>query len=250
MSDEFRGYIPRDYDSFPTGSSLRFNTVKQLPESEWRERIDYLCSIKAMPYHWHMRLGKRVILNQRRTNYCWCYGTVAAVLNCYAVQGIGHVKLNAHAVAYLGKRGKNRGGFGAEACDYINQYGIPETKVLPEFTKTLRWDRLVKANARQHNIVEFEDIGRNNFQSVVSNLLGDDPAPVTVAFDWWRHLVCALGVTYDRNGRYGLIVVNSWGSKWGSGGLSGGYGIIWGDKAVPFEAIAVRNVNARSESDV
>lgn len=248
MQDEYRGYVLRDYESHPEGSSLPFATVRELPISEWRGRIDYLNSIEAMPYHWHKRLGSKAIMNQRRTNYCWCYGTVAAVKNCYAVQGIGHVDLNAFAVAYLGKRGKNRGGYGAEACSLIEQYGIPTRKSLPEFTKTLRWDRLVKADARQNKIVSFEEIGRNRFETVVSHLIGDDPSPCTVAFDWWRHLVCALGVTYDKAGRFGLIVVNSWGSKWGAGGLAGGYGIIWGEKAVPFESIAVRNVKARRET--
>ena len=249
MSLEFRGYVPRDYESHPEGSSLPFANQKEIPVSQWKERIDYLNSIEAMPYHWHKKLGRSAIMNQRKTNYCWCYGTVAAVKNCYAVQGIGNIRLNAHAVAYLGKKGKNKGGFGAEACEYIERFGIPETTVLPEFSKTLRWDRLVKANARQNKIVSFQEIGKNRFESVVSNLIGDDPAPCTVAFDWWRHLVCALAVTYDNRGRFGLIVVNSWGSKWGAGGMSGGYGIIWGSKAVPFESIAVRNVKARKESD-
>lgn len=247
MLEEFRGYVPRDYESFPEGFNLPFSVQQEVPSSQWRDRIDYLNSIEAMPYHWHKKMGKAAIMNQRKTNYCWCYGVVAAVKNCYAVQGVGNVKLNAHAVAYIGKKGRNRGGFGAEACGLIQKHGIPETTVLPEFTKTLRWDRLVKASARQNNIVSFEEIGRNKFDAVVSNLIGDDPAPVTVAFEWWRHLVTALGVTYDRSGRYGLIVVNSWGSKWGAGGLSGGYGIIWGDKAIPFESIAVRNVRARKE---
>jgi hypothetical protein len=247
--DESRGYVPRDYELFPEGSTLSFDSSKPIPKSEWKSRIDYLNEIESMPIHWHRRLGQRAIFNQRKSNYCWMYGTVAAVRNCYAVQGVGKVKLNPYAVAYLGKKGRNQGGFGAEACRYIDQYGIPETTVLPEFSKTLRWDRLVKASARQNKICDFQEIGQNNFEGVVNCLIGDDPAPCTVAFDWWRHLVCALGVTYDRQGNFGLLIVNSWGSKWGAGGESGGYGIIWGSKAVPFEAIAVRNVKARVEVD-
>ena len=193
---EYTGYVPRDYASHPEGTALPFASQPDIPVSQWRERIDYMTEIGAMPYHWHLKLGKRAIMNQRKTNYCWCYGTVAAVTNCYAVQGIGHIKLNAHAVAYLGKRGRNKGGYGLEACEYIKEYGIPETHALPEFTKTLRWDRLVRDNAKQNGIVSFEEIGRDRFGSVVSNLIGDDPAPCTVAFEWWRHLVTALGVTY------------------------------------------------------
>lgn len=248
MPDRARGYQPRDYREFPEGYNLPSHTAKAIPSSEWRERIDYLNSISAQPVHWHKSLGKRAIQNQRSSNYCWMYGTVAAMINSLATQGVGFVNLNPYAVAYLGKRGANRGGFGAEACEYLDKYGCPTKSALPEFTKTLRWTSLVKANARQHKICEFSEIGSDNFDAVVSNLIGDDPAPCTVAFSWWRHLVCALGVTYNSRGNYGLIVVNSWGSKWADGGESGGYGIIWGAKAVPHEAIAVRSVLARKES--
>lgn len=247
MAIEKRGYVPRDYESHPETYNLPRNAGNYLPSSEWRERIDYLNSIKGQCLHWHRSLGDRVIMNQRNTNYCWMYGTVAAIKNCYATQGIGHVDLNAHAVAYMGKRGANRGGFGAEACEYIQKYGIPQQSSVPEFTKTLRWDRLVRADARQHGIVAFSEIGRDNFEGVVSTLLADDPAPCTVAYRWWGHLVCALAVTYDRSGRFGLVVVNSWGKKWGAGGESRGYGVLWGDKAIPHECIAVRNVLARKE---
>lgn len=249
MALEKRGYILRDYESYPETYNLPRFASKYIPSTEWRERIDYMNSIRGQCFYWHKALGDNVVMNQRNTNYCWMYGTVAAIKNCYATQGVGNLNLNAHAVAYMGKRGRNVGGFGAEACDYIMQYGIPQQSALPEFTRTLRWDRLVRADASRHNIVAFSEIGRNNFEGVVSTLLADDPAPCTVAFDWWGHLVCALAVTYDKNGQFGLVVVNSYGKKWGAGGESKGYGVVWGDKAVPFESIAVRNVRARSESD-
>lgn len=246
--DEHKGYIPRDYESCPEGSQFEFSNVKNLPRSEWKQRIDFLNEIEAMPYHWHRKQGPSFVMNQRKSNYCWCYGVCAAIKNCYAVQGIGAIKLNAFAVAYRGKKGKNRGGWGAEAVKYISEWGIPETHAIPEFKKTLRWDRLVQANARQNKIVEFTEVGKNNFDGLVSNLIGDDPAPCSVGYDWWGHLVCALGVAYDRRGNYGIIFVNSWGSKYGSGSLSGGYGIIWGEKkATAYESIAVRNVKAREE---
>jgi hypothetical protein len=127
----------------------------------------------------------------------------------------------------------------------IQQYGIPQTSVLPEYTKTRRWSNEVQSNADKHKMVSFMEIGRRDLDSVVSALLMSQCA-ITVAFDWWRHLVVALGVAY-KGGEWGLIVANSWGTKWSQGGESGGYGIIWGKKAIPFEAVAVKYVKAREE---
>lgn len=248
MRGRYRGYVERDYKSYPEFGSYREFSGGYIPRSEWIGRIEHLNEIKGQPVHWHK--AKCQIKQQARTNYCWCYGTVSGIETAYAMSGISDIELNAHAVAFRGKRGANKGGFGLEACHYVQDYGIPETQVLAEFTKTVRWSDPVQQNASQHKLYEFEELPRNDsFEAVASALLGDKPCSCTVAFSWWRHLVLAVGVAVRRRNQFGLIIANSWGKNWSLGGEVGGYGIIWDErgKADPFEAIAIRGVKARKE---
>jgi hypothetical protein len=53
-----------------------------------------------------------------------------------------------------------------------------------------------------------------------------------------------VGVAVKGDG-FGLICVNSWGSNW----AENGYTTLWGKKAVPFEAVAVRQVRSREETN-
>lgn len=248
MPGRFRGYEKRDYKAFPSFCEYPEWSSGYLPRSEWKERIDYLNSIKSQPVHWHKKRCK--IKNQLASNYCWSFGTVSAVETAYAMSGIEGLELNAHAVAYRGKKGRNRGGFGLECCKLIQEAGIPETRHLPEFTKALTWNSEIKKEAAKHRLYEFEELPReNSFEAVVSALIGKKPSPTTVAFSWWRHLVVALGVIATKRNHYGLIIANSWGTNWSLGGETGGYGIIWDrqNRADPFEAIAIKSVKARRE---
>lgn len=239
-----RGYIPRDYKSVPEFSAYPELGVTRLPRSQWKERVEYLNEIQGMPYHWHKQYAK--IRSQSRYSYCWMYGTVCAVETSYAMQGVGSPHLNAHAAAYRGKRGANRGGFGVEACRYIQASGIPQESVLAGYVKQRSWSPEVQANADLHKLVDFHEIGSNDFEGCVSALIGENPQPITLALRWWRHLVCGLGVAIKGND-VGLIIANSHGTRYSAGGKSGGYGILWGRKAVSFESVAVRHVKARSE---
>ncbi len=123
MPGRFRGYEKRDYKAFPSFCEYPEWSSGYLPRSEWKERIDYLNSIKSQPVHWHKKRCK--IKNQLASNYCWSFGTVSAVETAYAMSGIEGLELNAHAVAYRGKKGRNRGGFGLECCKLIQEAGIP-----------------------------------------------------------------------------------------------------------------------------
>lgn len=240
-----RGYVERDYASVPQFSAYPEAAASRLPRSEWKSRIDHLNELGAQPFHWHKRYVK--IRSQSRFPYCWSYGTVCAMETAYAMQGVGSPHLNGHALAYRGKKGKLHGGFATEACKYIEKYGVPQESVLKGYVRQRSWSNEVQANADKHKLVQFEEIAKNDIDALVSCLIGEDPQPSTIALSWWKHLVCALGVTMDRRGNVGIIFANSWGTKYKEGGLDGGYGILWGRKAIAYEAVAVRHVKARSE---
>ena len=239
-----RGYVERDYKSVPEFSAFEEFGGNRLPRNEWKERIDYLNEQQAQPYHWHKRYVK--IRSQSRYPYCWMWGTCCALETAFAMQGVGSPHLNAHAAAYRGKRGAMRGGFGVEACRYIQSFGVPQESVLKGYVKQRSWSKEVQENADKHKLVDFQELGKNDFDGVVSALIGENPQPVTLALSWWRHLVAGIGVAHK--GRdFGIIIANSHGTRYSAGGLKGGYGILWGKKAVPFESVAVRHAKARSE---
>jgi hypothetical protein len=241
-----KGYIERSYTDVPEFSAYPEFSGIRVPRSEWKDRVDYLNELENQPYHWHRH--EQPIMSQKSWPYCASYGTVAAVKTAYSIQGVGHVDLNAFALAYRQKNGARRGGFGVEYCNAIQRWGVPTHKTIKEFTRTTKWSEVVAKDAERHKLVEFEELGRRDFEGVVSALIGSRPCPVTLAFSWWKHLVVGLGVEIDKKGNVGIIIANSWGTGWGSGGLGKGYGIIWGDKAVPYEAVAVRAIKAREES--
>lgn len=244
------GYIPRDYEEVPEFSAFNEFSGDNIPRSQWSELIDHHNEHQSMPVHWHKKYLN--IESQGSWGYCWMYGTVACVANRYAMQGVGNPNLCAWASAYRGKSGRNVGGYGVEACRYIQDFGIPSQDVFPEFTKNMNlWkSKEVIESADKHKLVDFEEFGRSGiFDSVVSAILNpDDPSPCTLAFTWWGHLVAGVGVAKKGND-FGLIIANSWGTQYNAGGESNGYGILWGNKAVPFEAVRVRKVKARDESE-
>lgn len=246
MSGDGKGYELRDYESHKEFSFYREFSGDRVPMYEWKDRIDYMNQMQSQPVHWHKRYCS--IMSQKSTNYCWCYSVVAGLKNAYARQGVGDVDLNAYATAYRGKNGANRGGFIGEACKYIQEHGVPEQSVLAEFKKTRRWTDEQQQNADKHKMAEFEELGRNDIEGVVSALIGKQPCAVAIALSWWRHAVLAVGCVLDRSRQLGLIIANSWSTRYAAGGESGGYGIIWGKRAVPYEAVAIRHVTARNEA--
>lgn len=243
------GYEDRDWNKVPFASRHSKYSGKIYPRKDWVELIELQKKNRTSPMHIHK--GNEVpILNQGRYGYCWMYGTVGCVLNRYAAQGIDPVpNLNAHGTAAMGKRYRNQGGFGVEATEYIEEYGIPTFDFWPEFSndRSLENNPEVEENCELHKLVTFEEAPKDNFDIVMSALIDPiDPSPCTLAFSWWRHLVAGLCGMYRGSGRnieWGLGFANSWTEKWGQKG----YGTVWNSKAKPFESVIVRSVKAVKE---
>jgi len=241
---ETGGYIPRDFDSEPFGSTLPKFTGKVYSMKELRELSAMHEKNQSSPLHWHKDTVK--IKSQKSTNFCWMFGTVTGVEAQYGKQGHTNLGLSPASTACMTLNFQNKGGWGSWACRGINDYGIATYDKWPNvsFDRSLpnRWD--VKANMEQHDLHDFEDLGRENFMAVASALLDEhDPAPCTGGFTWWGHLVLLLHVGFDKEGKPYTVFANSWGASWGEQG----YGTLTGDKMVPYESIRIGNVKPRSK---
>lgn len=219
------------------------NTVTKYDRKDWPELMALQEKHRTSPYHIHKDY-KVPVLSQKSTNYCWMFGTVAGMMNRYAMMDGVSPLLSPAGPACQGKNYRNEGGWGREAVEYIKEYGVPTQSAWPNcsFNKKLPEQPSVKKSSKKHNIVQFELCERYDFDTVMSALL--DPynsSPVTLGLLWWGHLVLGLqAIRYD--GEWGIVFVNSWDYNWGEGG----YGVLLGDKANPTEAVVIKSIKPRS----
>jgi hypothetical protein len=234
-----RGYNPAQ--AGPFGSSAPASQITRLPRSTWADHMRRQEAEKSSPFHWFQAGGVKV-LNQGQWGYCWMYGLVGAMQTAYAMTGQTAPHLNAHFPAWLGKRGRNEGGWAGEALKYIAEFGVPEMSLFSGHpTSRELFERgEVQANAEQHKVVEFGELPRNDYEALVSVLLDPiNPRPVTMGLNWWGHLIYAVRAVRD-----GILIVNSWGERWGQNGLS----VLAPNRSVAFEQIAVERVAVRSQA--
>ncbi|MEL6895767.1 MAG: hypothetical protein AAFP90_06685 [Planctomycetota bacterium] len=246
------GYDVRLYDDAGLASVCNGEWNGEIfPESQWPELIRFHEENNSSPDHHHIASGCK-ILNQRRTNYCWIHGPAGAMQVALAQAGYDPPHLSAAATGALIKRGRNVGGWGAEAIDGIvgNRYGMPTVDVYPEGTINLNLARSerVRRSAAVNDELEFLKLPRERdrvpLQVIASVLLNPhEPMPISTGFAWWGHLTFHSKFGRDQRNRWGCINVNSWGERWGNGGKS----FIAMPKCLPDEGIAIRRVKHREQ---
>lgn len=238
------GYEARPYERAPLGAYATPMNRPLIPRAEWESHIKRQERDKTSPDDWR-RMGDVPILDQNGLPYCWCYGMVGAIMTVYAMSGTPVPHLSATGPAAQGKNWRKDGGWAGEAIEYIRKYGIPTLDAWPEHSmdRSLPGKHEVQLSAKQHGIVEFEELPRNSFESLMTVLLDPvDPRPVTLGLNWWGHLVYAVRAVALGSGKFGALIANSWKLSWGKQGCS----VLSESKATAFEQIAPLRIQQRA----
>jgi hypothetical protein len=177
------------------------------------------------------------ILNQGRRPYCWAYGTVGAMMTGYAASGLPVPHLSATSLAAKIKNYRDVGGWAGEAIRGNQTHGVSTIEHWPEAALDRRYDTPAqRANAALHRATEWAELPKKNFDAVATALLRG--FSVTLGLLWWGHLVYATKLVVISRNRYGVLIRNSWGSNWETGGKA----VLEESRATPDEAFIVRSV--------
>lgn len=218
------GYERRNFTSDPLYSLGKPVQVAKIPREEWRERIADMNARELFPIHRLKRAGYKT-KNQRGTNYCWAFGTVTAFEAAQLRQGREYVPLSPASVAGPITGYKNVGGWSGPVARYLKSHGACPSSLWSDTAIDPKLDTPESRIAREdHRVREWQE--SDDWDLCVSALLGGDAA--SVAYDWWWHIVCAVGLNYVGESLK-LAILNSWGESW----ESGGYGYLSGAKMIP-----------------
>lgn len=231
------GYQARDFERYPLGYATPIFELPNLPRSEWAERAEALEVAKATAEHICEYAGVP-ILNQSRRPYCWAYGMVGAMMASYATAGVAVPHLSATSLAAKIKNYRDVGGWAGEAIEGNQRFGVSTIEYWPEAALDPRYDTPEqRANAALHKATEWAELRANSFDAVASALLRG--FAVTLGLSWWGHLVYATKLLVLGQNRYGVLIRNSWGTGWETGGK----GVLAESRATPAEAFIVRSVS-------
>jgi len=227
VSEYGTGFIDRDFNAEPFGSVVPEFSGETYSRDTWRDLIKEQDERKCSPYH-AFKSANCPILNQSRTNYCWCFGLVQGVAVALAQSGYDEsppLHLSASYPAQLYKGYRNVGGWAMQAVKAVQEHGIPTVQVFQEalISRSHTQRSIVKKSAQKYGIAEYEEIPSRDFSTAFSALIAPDCSPVTLGLSWWGHLVLGIKGVYEEGKGYGILIVNSWGKSWSGDGMQ----VLW-----------------------
>lgn len=255
------GLVPRDYMKHPVGSyagSVPFGDLnEELPLIPWEAMPDLIADkVRNKTQLSDIRNiannGDPIpSLDQNGQGYCWFYSVTSAVLLLRAVAGLPYVRLSAHSGAWVIKGGRDQGGWGAQALEFVMKNGIVPVTHWPEksmngrtFNTQANWAEGAKYKVTEGFIDLDEPVysRKLSIQQRLTCLICN--IPVIGDRSWWGHSTCDMdavdanpSLRPDNPLRYGVRTWNSWRDSWGQNGT----GVITGNK-VPAAGVAPRAV--------
>lgn len=209
---------PRDFGRYPVGgcgfAAIRpFNTyTKAELIDRIKQRDEYRSGLR------HICDSKRILCkDQDGISYCWAYGTVHVMEIAYGVQGDGYVPLSATAAGALITGGVNRGGYGAEAIDFLSKHGTCREQDWPEHQISLRYNTPQVSQMSQCNVItDWGELPTGDLDQLAAAVINN--FPVTIGLPWWGHQVAIIDLVLLAGNVIGFVFDNSWGTNWGENG--------------------------------
>lgn len=233
-----QGLIPRDYAAEPLGEGYAGPMDFELiPRSEWPDRIADMERSKSRLTDLADFAGLTV-LNQNGTNYCWANSVVHCIEIGRIIQGEQFIRLSPASVAAPITGYRNVGGWPNKALEYIAKNGVVPESDWPCNAIDRKYDTEATRQKRAlFQADDWYDVPPRNFDALMTCLLLR--MPCAIALNWWGHAITAMSPHYA-NGKFGVIIDNSWGPQWSDHGRS----VLSEAKATPDECLAVKVVTA------
>ena len=209
---------PRDMNRYPVGGCgfAALRPFNQYTKTEIIERIKQRDAARSGLRHILDSKGVPV-KDQDGIPYCWIYSTVHTMEIAYAVQGDGYLPLSATAAGTLITRGVSRGGYGAEAIDFLSKHGTCREQDWPEHQINLKYHSdKIDQMAENNMITDWGELPSGNLDQLAAAVLNN--FPVTIGLQWWGHQVTIIDVVLLPGDVIGFVFNNSWGTRWGDNG--------------------------------
>lgn len=231
------GYVPRNYAAQPYGS-LPFAAPfsgRVHPRNEWQDLAEELERTGSLLSQIIARRNYAAS-NQANTNYCWFHGVSNGDRALRAKAGLPDNHPSPASGAAQIKRGRNEGGNGIDALEWMIENGINTLDEWPENSRDLRHATPENAAlAKGRRVQEWWDVEPD--EDVVFSLLLDR-IPVAAGYNWWGHLIVLLDPIF-KNGKPNARGWNSWSPDWPQQGANGLF-TFDGRKWIPDDCVAPR----------
>lgn len=233
-----KGYVRRDYKSFPLGCYSPQGSFSRhfplIPRNEWADRVAEMERDAVIKSNLREPWGFRS-LNQGKTNYCWAAAPTQTMHYARARAGLPHVQLSTASVAAPIKGYRNVGGWGSQAFEYAAKNGWAPADLWPEFAIERRYDIEESRRARQlYKPLEFWELTPRNFDELFTAMLMG--FTVAIGLMWWGHEVTVVDPVVLGRNKWGGKIDNSWGQNYGVNGFA----VLTEDRLLGDDIVALR----------
>lgn len=203
-----------------------------IPEADWpgliRDRKTSKSTLRDLAY----RRGPVKIKDQDGLPYCWIFATTTAFEIARVVANEPHVPLSPASCGAKITGYRRRGGYGREAIEGIEKYGLVPSSLWPDVAVRQSLDTAeARAEAARYRATEWWYLP--SWPAIVSAILRGFAA--SVGLNWWGHQVCYLDLSVI-DGEVCPDFANSWGEQYGDRG----FGTLQGRRKYPADGVCPR----------
>jgi hypothetical protein len=223
-----RGYANARFSAMPDSMLI--------DKSEWRDRINAKQKDQAQVSD--LLIYKKLPpKNQASTSYCWNTAPVGGYEAQRVIMNMPYVEFSNASVGGPVTGFKDRGGWGDDALDQMENAGVCPSEFWPNNAINKKYYTAEnKQRAMENRIADgWWKLEGGHIEQVASLALQN--IITQVGYDWWGHEVYVCDLLWD--GDFMFRIRNSWGDI---PDFPNGFGILKGRKMIPSDAVAFRQV--------